>query len=104
MMLQSRKTTIWAVRNSAIFIALAAGLSGTADAQQFDEPYYELQREHSAKWADEDTVIDAKLAELNGEFGKRPNIIYILADDIGFGELGWQGGGKHRGTPSPTIK
>ena len=34
---------------------------------------------------------------------KKPNIIYILTDDIGWGELGWQGGGKHRGTPTPTL-
>ena len=24
--------------------------------------------------------------------GKKPNVIYILAEDIGWGELGWQGG------------
>ena len=36
-------------------------------------------------------------------FGKRPNIIYILADDVGWGEMGWQGGGKHRGTPTPQL-
>ena len=33
----------------------------------------------------------------------KPNIIYILGDDVGWGELGWQGGGKHRGTPSPAL-
>ena len=38
-----------------------------------------------------------------GKFKKKPNIIYILSDDIGFGELGWQGGGKHRGTPGPGL-
>jgi arylsulfatase len=26
-----------------------------------------------------------------------------LADDVGWGELGWQGGGKHRGTPTPEL-
>ena len=37
------------------------------------------------------------------KFGKKPNIIYILADDIGWGEMGWQGGGKHRGTPTEGL-
>jgi len=37
------------------------------------------------------------------KFGKKPNITYILADDVGWGEMGWQGGGKHRGTPTPEL-
>jgi hypothetical protein len=48
-------------------------------------------------------AIDAELAALEKKFGKKPNIIYILADDIGWGELGWQGGGKHRGTPTREL-
>jgi len=43
------------------------------------------------------------LAALEKKFGKKPNIIYILADDVGWGEMGWQGGGKHRGTPTPEL-
>ena len=74
-----------------------------ATAQQFDAPYYDLQKRKKAKWAAEDKQIDAKLATLKQKFGKKPNIIYILTDDIGWGELGWQGGGKHRGAPSPAL-
>ena len=72
-------------------------------AAQFDAPYYELEKRNKAKWAEEDKQIDQKLAALNEKFGKRPNIIYILADDVGWGEMGWQGGGKHRGTPTPEL-
>jgi arylsulfatase len=79
------------------------GLSLSVEAAQFDAPYYDLQKKNQDKWAAEDKQIDAKLAALKKKFGKKPNIIYILADDIGFGELGWQGGGKHRGTPSPSL-
>jgi arylsulfatase len=43
------------------------------------------------------------LNKLKAKFKKTPNIIYILADDVGWGELGWQGGGKHRGTPTPVL-
>ena len=72
-------------------------------AAQFDAPYYELQEKNKDKWAAEDKQINAKLAALEKKFGKKPNIIYILADDVGWGEMGWQGGGKHRGTPTPEL-
>jgi arylsulfatase len=29
--------------------------------------------------------------------------LYILADDVGWGDMGWQGGVKHRGTPTPKL-
>ncbi len=77
--------------------------AGSAFGQQFDAPYYDLLARNKDKWAAEDEQIDAKLAALRERFGKRPNIIFILTDDIGWGELGWQGGGKHRGTPTPTL-
>ncbi|KPJ91687.1 MAG: hypothetical protein AMJ53_11045, partial [Gammaproteobacteria bacterium SG8_11] len=63
-------------------------------AVQFDAPYYDLQEKNKDKWAAEDQQINAKLAALEKKFGKKPNIIYILADDVGWGEMGWQGGGK----------
>ncbi len=70
---------------------------------QFDAPYYSNAKTNKDKWATEDKKINEKLAALEKKFGKKPNIIYILADDVGWGELGWQGGGKHRGTPTPEL-
>ena len=72
-------------------------------APVFDGYFQEEQKKQAGTWATEDKVINQKLAALEKRFGKKPNIIYILADDIGWGELGWQGGGKHRGTPTPTL-
>ena len=74
-----------------------------ATAQQFDAYYYDYQKQHERQWAQEDRRINQKLALLERRFGKTPNIIYVLADDVGWGELGWQGGGKHRGTPTPEL-
>ncbi len=88
---------------SVIAAVMIAALTSTAAAQQFDAPFYELAKKNTDKWAAEDKQIDAKLAALEKRFSKKPNIIYILTDDIGWGELGWQGGGKHRGTPTPTL-
>ena len=59
----------------SLFIAL--GFAGTSFAAQLDAPYYELEKKHGAAWAKEDKAIDAKLAELEKKFGKKPNIIYI---------------------------
>ncbi|MDJ0969169.1 MAG: sulfatase-like hydrolase/transferase [Kiloniellales bacterium] len=87
-------------------VALLAALSVTAipaRAQQADAPFLVLQDRQKATWAEQDKTIDEKLAALEQRFGKKPNIIYILTDDVGWGELGWQGGGKHRGTPSEQL-
>ena len=34
---------------------------------------------------------------------KKPNILFILADNLGFGDLGSYGGGELRGAPTPRI-
>ncbi len=77
--------------------------SHPAAAFQPDAPFLASQEKNKDKWAVEDKQIKEKLAALERKFGKRPNIIYILADDVGWGEMGWQGGGKHRGTPTPEL-
>jgi arylsulfatase len=87
----------------ALIVGFAFILPIASFAAQFDAPYYDLQEKNKDKWAAEDEQIDDKLAALEKKFGKKPNIIYILADDVGWGEMGWQGGGKHRGTPTPEM-
>jgi arylsulfatase len=83
--------------------ALSLLLAGGANAIQPDAPFIEAQKRNASEWAAEDQQLDERLAALRQRFGKRPNIVYILADDVGWGELGWQGGGKHRGTPTPEL-
>ena len=61
---------------------------GSVVAYQPDAPYLAFQERKGAEWAEQDKQIDAKLAALEAKFGKKPNIIYILTDDIGWGELG----------------
>ena len=86
-----------------VALAVLVTLPSGAYAIQPDAPFLAFQKKNEKTWAEEDKVIDKRLAELEDKFGKKPNIIYILTDDIGWGELGWQGGGKHRGTPTPTL-
>ncbi len=94
-----RKSTLLA----SACLAAVVGLALPAAAFQPDAPFLVSQQKNKAKWAAEDGDIDKKLAALEKRFAKKPNIIYILADDVGWGEMGWQGGGKHRGTPTPEL-
>ena len=84
-------------------VTFACSIPVAASAIQPDGPFAEYRERHVEEWANQDRDIDARLAALENRFGKKPNIIYILTDDIGWGELGWQGGGKHRGTPTPEL-
>jgi arylsulfatase len=34
---------------------------------------------------------------------QKPNVIFILADNVGYGDLGSYGGGELRGAPTPRI-
>src|SRR6478672_5328795 len=34
---------------------------------------------------------------------KKPNVVFILADNVGYGDLGPYGGGELRGAPTPRI-
>ncbi len=69
-----------------------------------DAEYYILEKQNAVVWSAEDKDLDAKLAafrEKNG--GKPPNIIYILIDDIGFGDLGNATLNMVRGYKTPSI-
>src|SRR3954464_13384531 len=35
--------------------------------------------------------------------GDRPNVVFILADNVGYGDLGCYGGGELRGAPTPRL-
>ena len=84
-------------------LVVSVGLASTSFAAQFDAPFMKAQQENKANWSKEDKALDKKLAALEKKFGKKPNIIFILTDDIGWGEVGWQYGGKRRGTPTPEL-
>jgi arylsulfatase A-like enzyme len=45
----------------------------------------------------------AKLEALEKKFGKKPNILVYLMDDVGWGDIGVYGGGKAVGAPTPNM-
>jgi arylsulfatase len=86
-----------------VICAVSLVIPFSSFAAQFDAPYNKFEKKHGAEWAKEDKAIDAKLAALEKKFGKKPNIIMVLSDDIGWGVLGAYGGGKVVGTPTPNL-
>ncbi len=69
-----------------------------------DAEHNVLAAQHGERWAKEDQEIGARLAEIrekNG--GKPPNIVYILLDDLGFGEIGMPDLDVIRGYSTPRI-
>lgn len=88
--------------------ALALSFSAAAQAQEgdivHDAEFYILEAQNAERWATEDQSIDATLAEyreLNG--GKPPNILYILLDDVGFGDMGSPTMNAVRGYKTPAV-
>jgi arylsulfatase A-like enzyme len=50
-----------------------------------------------------DAQTSPALAQATPVAGARPNVVFILADNVGYGDLGPYGGGELRGAPTPRI-
>ena len=86
-----------------IFI-IGIGCSEAQDKVIHDADYYILQAQNGEKWDADNKKIEEKLAEIrknNG--GNPPNIIFILLDDLGFGEIGMPDLKVIRGYDTPNI-
>lgn len=81
---------------------LAAGAAFGGDIVH-DAEYYILEAQNGEAWAVEDTELDQKLAELREKHGTPPNIIYILWDDMAFGDAGIPAINKIRGFDTPSC-
>jgi len=52
---------------------------------------------------EQDKAVAAKLAALEKKTGKKPNMVWLLVDDMGFGDPGCYGGGKATGADTPHM-
>ena len=85
------------------------GLAGTAQAEDpakeiiHDAEYYVLEAQHGEKWAAQDNELAKKLQALKEKHGTPPNIIHIMWDDTGVGEVGVPQIQKTRGWETPNM-
>ena len=84
-------------------LLLFAPLAGAKEIIH-DAEYYLIEAQNGERWRADDKKIDARLAELReANDGKPPNIVYILLDDVGFGEIGMPDLEVIRGYNTPNI-
>ena len=68
-----------------------------------DAEFYILEAQHGEQWAKQDSELQAKLDALKKKYGTPPNIIHIMWDDTGVGEVGIPAIQKTRGWETPKI-
>ncbi len=69
-----------------------------------DAEYYILEAQHGEQWAKDNAAVDELLAEFRAKNnGKSPNIMSILVDDMGFGDMGIPELNAVRGYDTPNI-
>ena len=80
-------------------------VSGIAVAQNpFDETtQIAAHLEPSILRPSQITEAQQKLAALQSSTGRRPNILLLVVDDLGWGDIGANGGGVIIGAPTPSI-
>ncbi len=86
-----------------VLLTMTASLLFGADIIH-DAEHYLLAAQNGDRWAADDRAIDERLsALLESNDGRPPNIVYILLDDIGYGEIGTPGLTPSRGYSTPHI-
>ncbi|GEA60167.1 sulfatase-like hydrolase/transferase [Vibrio comitans] len=68
-----------------------------------DAEYYILEAQNGKVWEVEDKDLDAKLAELEKEYGTPPNIVHFMWDDQPMGAIGVPAIQQARGYETPNL-
>jgi arylsulfatase len=96
------------MKNFALLVALWC-FSGVINAESNpnivrDGEFYYLQSQFAEEWAEEDVIVDEKLISIHkANGGKPPNIVYILIDDVSFGQMGNRAMNYVTGVKTPNI-
>lgn len=69
------------------------------------EPTTDVAPHREPRFVFHDEVAEAerRLAAARGRFGRPPNVLVLLMDDVGWGDFGCYGGGIAVGAPTPRI-
>ncbi len=87
-----------------LVMGLCVGYQVYAGDIVHDGEFNFVKAQHEEAWELQDKRVDARLAEIQKQQGgKRPNILYILVDDVGFGDFGIPELNYVRGTQTPRI-
>jgi len=85
----ARSYNWFALGLAALLFVIGAAKVQAAGEIVHDAEYYFVQQQYAEQWTAEDKQVDKKLAEIRKKnSGKRPNILYILIDDVSFGQMG----------------
>ncbi|MCG7522463.1 sulfatase-like hydrolase/transferase [Ruegeria sp. Ofav3-42] len=86
-------------------MVLVAGTSYAQDAPIIHDGEFQfLRAQFGEQWGAQDTEIEAKLAEIrDANGGMPPNILYILIDDVSFGQMGNRTMNYVTGFDTPNI-
>ena len=96
---------MYGVSRFLVLLLVALPVVGQAKDIVRDAEYRILETQNGERWERDDAAIDAKLAELREQNGgKPPNIIYILLDDMGFGETRNAGHGRDARLQDPESR
>lgn len=85
-------------------LILLAALIGINHAAPFDRSVKTKGNfEAAIPRPEQDKAVAEKLAALEKKTGKKPNILWIIVDDMGYGDPGCYGGGAAVGAATPNI-
>lgn len=83
---------------------ILSSIAIAADPIIHDTDYYVLEAQHAKAWEEDNQAVDDILTEFRKKNGnKPPNIIYLLVDDMGFGDMGIPELNAIRGYKTPNI-
>lgn len=87
-----------------VCLFLSVSLAGVAVAAELDRSVRTSEnREPAIPRPEQDAAVAKKLADLKSETGKKPNILWIIVDDMGYGDPGCYGGGAAIGAATPNM-
>jgi arylsulfatase A-like enzyme len=93
---------MWYSNTLTLIAVLLFGLS--ASAQKFDRTVRTRENlEPPIPREKQEAAVSSKLAELQKQTGRKPNILWIIVDDMGYGDPGCYGGGIAAGAATPNF-
>ena len=83
---------------------LIASFSVVAEKNVFNDAIVEKPNmEPAIPRPEQEKVAASKLKNLEAKQGRKPNVLVLLVDDLGWGDPGVYGGGAAIGAPTPNI-